>query len=323
MKFPLALGWCCAVAFGSPLHACDMCAVYNANAARGEGSTGWHVALAEQFTHSGTLQQDGSEIADPIGQYRDSSITSLIVGYNLHPRFGVSLNVPYIHRAFQRVESGAHGGLAVVEHDTESGLGDMALVGRWLVLSKPEHEFAYSLSLLGGVEFPTGDANRLSEEANETEEPDAPPSGVHGNDLALGSGSFDGIVGVSGSAQWRRLVFTADAQYFIRSEGEFDYQYGNELSVSGGPGVYVLFDEAKTFAIHCHAGYETKAHDSVDGVDREDGIAMAWYIGPALTVTIGERFSGTVNVDIPLHIVNRGTMDVPDYRVRGGLTWRF
>lgn len=317
MKFPLALGWCCAAAMSPPLHACDLCAVYNANAARGEGGTGWHVALAEQFTHSGTLQQDGSEISDPIGQYRDSSITSLIVGYNFHPRFGVGLNVPYIHRSFKRAEG------FEVERDTESGLGDLALVGRWLVLSKPEHEYSYSLSLLGGVEFPTGSASHLREEVNETEVPGAPPSGVHGNDLALGSGSFDGIVGVSASGQWRRLVFMADAQYFIRSQGEFDYQYGNELSVSGGPGVYVLFDEEKTFAIHCHAGYETKAHDSVDGVDREDGIAMAWYIGPALTLTFGERFNATVNVDIPLHIANRGTMDVPDYRVRGGLTWRF
>jgi len=322
MRLLSALGWCCAVSISSPLYACDMCAVYNANAARGAGSTRWHVALAEQFTHSGTLQQDGSEISDPIDQYRDSSITSLIVGYNFHPRFGVSLNVPYIHRAFQRAESDAHGG-TFVERDTESGLGDMALIGRWLVLSKPEHEFAYSMSLLGGVEFPTGDASRLREEVNETEVPGAPPSGVHGNDLALGSGSFDGIVGISASGQWRRLAFTADAQYFIRTQGELDYQYGNELSVSGGPGVYVLFDEEKTFGIHCHAGYETKGHDSVDGVDREDGIAMAWYIGPALTMTVGERFSATVNVDIPLLIANRGTMDVPGYRVRGGVAWRF
>src|SRR6185503_18636251 len=148
MKHPLALGCCALAAAISPAMGCDLCTVYNASAARGQGNTGLHLSLAEQFTHSGTLQQDGSEISDPIGQYRDSSITSLIAGYNFHPRFGISLNVPYIYRSFKRAEG------FEVERGTESGLGDMALVGRWLVLSKPEHEFAYSLSLLGGVELP-------------------------------------------------------------------------------------------------------------------------------------------------------------------------
>jgi hypothetical protein len=317
MKFPLVLGWCCVAVTIPQLYPCDLCAVYNANAARGEGSTGFHLALAEQFTHSGTLQEDGSKVSNPIGQYRDSSITSLIAGYNFHPRFGVSLNVPYIHRSFKRAEG------FEVERGTESGLGDMALVGRWMVLSKPEHDHSYSVSLLGGVEFPTGSASRLREEVNEMEGPGAPPSGVHGNDLALGSGSFDGIVGVSASGQWRRLVFATDAQYFIRTRGEFGYQFGNELSVSGGPGVYLWFDEAKTFAVHGHASYESKAHDSVDGVNRDDGIVIAWYAGPALTMTWGERFSATLNVDLPLHIANRGVQAVPDYRVRGGLAWHF
>jgi hypothetical protein len=294
-----------------------MCAVYNANSARGANHGGFHVALAEQFTHSGTLQENGSEIPDPIGQYRDSSITSLIAGYNFHPRWGLSLNLPYIHRSFRRAEGFA------IDQGTESGLGDVALVGRWVALLKAEHEYSYSLSLLGGVEFPTGDSDRLQEEVNEIEVPGAPPSGVHGDDLTLGSGSFDGIVGASGNVQWRRLTFAMEAQYFIRSEGDFNYQFGNELSVSGGPGVYLLFDEQKTLALLAVFNYETKARDSIDGVKRQEGIASAWYAGPALSLTWGERLSATVNADLPLQIDNRSVQTVPDYRVRAGITWRF
>src|SRR5687768_4766926 len=55
---------------------CDLCAVYNAGAARGESAAGFHVAVAEQFTHSGTLQHEGAEVVDPAGQYRDSAITA-------------------------------------------------------------------------------------------------------------------------------------------------------------------------------------------------------------------------------------------------------
>jgi len=297
--------------------ACDLCAVYNASAARGESSAGFHIAVAEQFTHSGTLQDNGEEISDPVGQFRDSSITSLILGYNLHPRFGLGLNLPYIHRSFRRAEG------FEIEEGTESGLGDMSLLGRFVVYTKPEHEYSIFLSVFAGVEFPTGDSDRLQEEVGEEEIPGAPPSGVHGNDLALGSGSFDAIAGVSGNAQWRRFLFAADVQYFIRTRGDFGYRFGNELSVSAGPGFYLLFDESKTLAVVASFSYETKAHDHVAGVERDDGILMAWYASPGLIFTLGENFSATANVDIPLRIANRSFQTVPDYRVCGGIAWNF
>jgi hypothetical protein len=280
-------------------------------------SAGFHLAIAEQFTHSGTLQRDGKEIPDLVGQFRDSSITHFIAGYNVTPRFGVSLNVPFIYRSFKRAE-----GLEV-ENGTESGLGDIGLLGRFFLFNKFTHEFSIGITLLGGVEFPTGGSDRLREEVNEMEVPGAPPSGVHGNDLALGSGSFDGIVGVAFNTSLRRLLFAADAQYFIRTRGDFGYRFGNELAISGGPGVYLLFSEDRTLALLANFSYESKARDRVNGMKRDDGIVTAWYAGPALTFTLGERFSATANVDLPLRIVNRAFQTVPDYRVRGGLTWRF
>lgn len=296
---------------------CDLCAVYNASAARGESGAGFHLALAEQFTHSGTLQEEGSEIHDPIGQYRDSSITTLIAGYNVNERFGVSLNVPYIYRTFKRAEG------FTVERGTESGLGDIALLGRFFPLIKRTEEYTVSVSLLGGVEFPTGDTDRLREEVNEMEVPGAPPSGVHGDDLTLGSGSFDGIIGTAASVRWRRAFFTADVQYFIRTRGDFGYQFGNEVSVAGGPGVYVFFKEEYTVALYAGFGYESKARDSIDGKKRDEGIIDAWYASPGVNATWGEHFSATFNVDIPLSIDNRAFQVVPDYRIRGGVSWSF
>jgi len=319
MNLPVTVTWGAVLLAlaGTRVLGCDLCAVYNANSALGASRSGFHLALAEQFTHSGTLQEEGAAITDPVHQFLDSSVTTVIVGYNPHPRWGVSLNVPYIHRSFRRAEGFA------VDRGTESGLGDMALVGRWVAVLQTAHEYSYSLSFLGGLEFPTGDSDRLSEEANEVDTPGAPPSGVHGDDLALGSGSFDGIVGVSAAARWRRLLLGVDLQYFMRTEGDFDYQFGNELSVTGGPGVYLLFDEQKTLALHAAFSYETKARDRLDGVRRDEGIASAWYAGPGLTFTWGERFSVTLHGDIPLTIENRGVQTVADYRVRGGISWRF
>jgi hypothetical protein len=300
-----------------PSYACDLCAVYNASAARGENSPGFHLTIAQQFTHSGTLQEEGEKISNPGDQYRDSSITSLLLGRNFNSTFGVTLNVPYIHRTFRRLEGG------VVETGTESGLGDIALLARFIPFRVFEHDYSISLSLLGGIEFPTGDSGRLREEVNEVEVPGAPTSGVHGNDLALGSGSFDGVVGTTAMGRWKRLFMSVDAQYFIRTRGDFGYRFGNELAVSGGPGAYLLFHEGMTLAMQANFTYESKARDRVAGEKRNDGITTSWYGGPGIVFTFGEHFSASVNADLPLRIYNRRVQSVPDYRLRGGVTWAF
>ena len=62
--------------------ACDLCGCYtpqlNTMAAMEGGpywARGWYAAVGEQFTRFGTLQFDGNEIANPTGQYLNSSIT--------------------------------------------------------------------------------------------------------------------------------------------------------------------------------------------------------------------------------------------------------
>ena len=305
------------IAAVSHCSACDLCAVYNASAARGESQAGFHLSLAEQFTHAGTLQEKGKENDDPLDQYRDSSITTLLVGYNFNPRIGLSLNIPYIHRSFRRAEG------FEVDQDTESGLGDVAMLGHLTAIRKFEHDYSVIVSFLAGVEFPTGDSDRLREEVNEGETPGAPESGVHGDDLALGSGSFDVITGLSGRLGWKRLFFSADIQYFIRTRGDFGYRFGNELVVAGGPGAYLLFGEELTLALQAVVNYETKSRDRIAGSKRDEGLVTSWYAGPGLIFTLGEHFSATANADIPLDIINRSTQTVADYRLRAGVTWAF
>ena len=316
MKF--FVGICAALLFAGHVgRACDLCAVYNASAARGEHKSGWHASLAQQFTHSGTLQENSEEIPNPINQYLDSSVTSLLVGYNVTPRFGLSLNIPYIYRGWRRPEG------FEVDRGSESGIGDIALLGRFNAVRTFEHDMSLSVSVFGGVEFPTGDPDRLQEEVDEVEVPGAPESGVHGDDLALGSGSFDGIVGAASTVSWKRCFLSVDAQYFIRTRGDFGYRFGNELSVLGGPGFYILFEEERTLGLQANVNYETKARDHIDGEKKDEGILMSWYAGPGILFTLGENFSATAYVDIPLTVVNPGVQVVPDYRIRGGVTWVF
>src|SRR5258706_205067 len=81
-----------------PLLACDLCAVYAATEAQGGGGKGFFGGVAEQFTHLGTLQEDGQRVENTVGQVIDSSVSQIFAGYNFSDRFGVQLNLPVIYR---------------------------------------------------------------------------------------------------------------------------------------------------------------------------------------------------------------------------------
>ena len=90
--------------------ACDLCGCYtpqlNAmpqmeSAFSPSWAAGIYGAVGEQFTRFATLQLDGSEIANPTGQYLNSSITQLVAGYDVTSRFALQINVPLIYREFK------------------------------------------------------------------------------------------------------------------------------------------------------------------------------------------------------------------------------
>jgi hypothetical protein len=112
--------------------ACDLCGCYTPqlNAMLGMEPTpsfpwlaGWYAAVGEQFTRFATLQLNGDEIANPTGQYLNSSITQLVAGYDINSRFALQLNVPLIYREFKRPEG------FQIDRGTVSGPGDV-----WLLL---------------------------------------------------------------------------------------------------------------------------------------------------------------------------------------------
>src|SRR5258705_3250276 len=224
-----------AAACVQPLGACDLCAIYSASQARGEVGKGPFAGVAEQFTHFGTVQVDGHEVPNPSGQYLDSSISQVFAGYNFNERFGLQFNLPVIYRSFKRPD-GAGG----IDRGTESGLGDVSLLGTFVPYRKLAENFTFTWSILGGVKFPACGSDRIKEEFNEVENPLGPPSGIHGHDLTLGSGSYDGIVGTGIFTRWHEWFVSANVQYAIRSKGDFDYQFANDLTWSGGPGYYLV-----------------------------------------------------------------------------------
>jgi hypothetical protein len=301
--------WISAVIAGAiaqPALSCDLCAIYSATEAQGGIGQGFYAGVAEQYTKFGTLQEDGHKIASE-GQYIDSSLSQAYAGYNINDRLSVQLNLPVIYRGYG----------SDTQHGTVSGIGDLSLTGSYVVYQKLAESYTFNWSVLGGVKFPTGNPSMLNTPD------DALPEGVGGHDLALGSGSYDGIVGAGIYGRWKRGFFGASVQYAIRSEGAFEHQYANDLTWFGGPGVYVALTHDYTLTLQAVVSGETKGKDTFGGVPDEDSAETLVAVGPQINFTWRNKLNAQLGADLPVSRNNSGVQVLPDYRLRAAVTWRF
>jgi hypothetical protein len=335
--------------------ACDLCGCYTPqiDAMARQDSTafgllagahqqdgGWlsraYFAVAEQFTHFGTLQLDGAEVDNPTGQYLDSSITQLVAGYSFSSRFALQINIPLIYRSFERPEGFA------IDRGSESGLGDVSLLGKFVLFHHEsggrsslkfddpknphfetrEPDFTLSALLLGGIKFPTGNTDRIREEFDEVEVLGAPESGIHGHDLTLGTGSYDGIIGGQFSVRYQSWFFQADTQFTLRGQGAHDYDFANDISWSGGPGYYFVRNRETIIGIQLACSGEHKDTDRFHGEHADDTGFTSVFLGPRLLASHG-KLSAELAAEIPVSIDNTALQAVPDYRLKASIGIRF
>lgn len=295
----------------------------------------WYAAIGEQFTHFGTLQLNGDKIDNPTGQYLDSSITQLVAGYNINSRFALQLGLPLIYREFKRPEGFA------IDRGTESGLGDVSLLlktvafkyslgarrtfefrGKNPVAIDREPDFTASAVLLTGIKFPTGATSRLKEEFHEIDIPGAPASGIHGHDLTLGTGSYDGIFGEQNSLRYKNIFVETNVQFTLRGDGAHQYHFANDLIWSGGPGYYFVRNRETIIGLQFVVSGEYKDVDRFRGAKAIDTGITSVFVGPRLVASRG-RWSAEAAVDLPAKIDNTALQAVPDYRLRAAISVQF
>jgi hypothetical protein len=296
-----------AAASARPMLACDFCAIYAATEAQGESGKGFFGGVAEQFTYFDTFQSGGHDMPNPDAEHLSSSISQVFAGYNFNNRLSAQLNVPVIYREY--AQSLAHG--------SDFGIGDISLLGNVRLFKTRMTDFTFYWNASAGLKLPTGDSKHLNPNENDF------AAGIGGHDLALGSGSVDGLVGTDIFLRWRRIFLTASTQYSIRSEGDFGYQYANDLSWLGGPGVYLALEDNYTVALQAVVSGETKAQDTIHGAQLDDTAETAVYLGPQLNFTFSDRASAQLGADLPVSIVSTGDQLVPSWRVRAAVTFRF
>lgn len=292
-------------------------------------NSGFFAGLAEQGTYFNTAQLNGSvvlvhgAVPAPVGEQYLTSITSEpFFGYNFSDRFGLQLELPVVYREYEAIQSTGNAiTLFQFIHGSEFGPGDLRLLGNFGLVKINTPDFAFDWNATVGIKFPTGNPDQLSQ----------PPlaSGITRADLALGSGSYDGIIGTDVSLRWRRFFATAKTEYAIRSEGAFDYQYANDLSWYGGPGAYLIRGDNSTLSLQAVVSGDTKGNDTglillphgfpgrgSLGDTSETGV----YLGPQINFTWRNQVSAQLGADLPVSVVTTGIQIVPTYRIHAAVT---
>jgi hypothetical protein len=301
--------------------ACDLCGCFVPKDAMRKG---FQAGVAEQFSSLSQLSLDGEQLANPENQYLNSSFTQLFVGYHFNERAALQLNVPLIYRSFQRLE--AEG----VQRGNESGIGDVLLLGYYIPFQRKTPFRQFSWKLLAGIKIPTGDSSRIAEElleghdeAIDTSHAEEVPSGVHGHDIALGSGSWDAVIGTDVFGREKKWFYSGHVQYALRTRGDFNYRYANDLLWYGGPGYYLSTKDNWSLGLQALVTGEYKGEDQLGNEKTDDTAITAVYMGPTALIGIKQLATAEVGIGFPLSVENSGLQTVPKYRLRIGITWQF
>lgn len=256
------------IVWAQPLWACESCAIVYLGKKEKPAGENKQRLTAKVFyenqdwaeipaAEAHQLHHQGHDAHDK----QDEQVIHAIINAQLFDRFSVEADIPYVRRHYIEIDSHAHLG----ENQISKGLGDVTLTGDYSLVTSEDKTFG----ILAGIKFPSG---KIDEETSfgSLVEPELQP----------GTGSYDYIAGLTGSAHPGAADFSVSAVYVYKTEGDQNFRFGNLFSVSLYAGKrFDLKDnlQLKT-GLMISNQLEQKQHNDGDEVKDSGGYTM--LIGP-------------------------------------------
>lgn len=296
--------------------ACDYCTISPSGDSVPAGPQGISLGVSEDIIGYTKIRNDGEETLIGKGQYLKSNVTLLSGRYEIPDSVvRVGADIPFIYNLIKRPKAGS----SDLHSENDSGIGDIILKADYApILDRTEKaEFTWRVGV--GVKLPTGDTSELK---SETEIED-PLNLVRGRDLTLGSGSVDLPFGTEIAGRYERVRFEGGVQYILRTEGDYNYQYANDLRWRAGVGAD-LFRQGDVTAgpVMSLIGLH-RDRDSLDGEDVENSGMDLIGLQPELRINSGKNLMIRVAVFTPINEDVNGLQIVQDHTIRLGVTYGF
>lgn len=289
--------------------ACDVCAT--------------HVALSEKESVGrpsvGVFEQFSAYDASGSDDERfECWTTQFAAGYRLSERWAFQLGFPYVDRELNGV--------------SEQGVGDATALAVCRVFRSMREANVRLVDVYAGLKLPTGDSDLLREERDQALEEEN-MAGMHdgmghehsaGHHLSPGSGSWDGIFGINTYGKLGPWAAQGNAQYKMNSEGDFDFEYGDEFVWVVGVKYFAILEQSQSLGVGLDVSGNWQDQNKVLGeTDTEHPITRAVYAGPAATYTHSDCLSVSFAWDFPVAGEADGLQGAADTHVRASVNWQF
>ena len=267
-----------------------------------EGGT--RVTISHIYKRKGSFLSGTNEVIDPQLRLFEENRTVVSIDHGFTPDFAAVWLVPYVDRKMESVAAGTQ---------RATGIGDMAMLGKFRFWKKDWKRSTAQLALIGGVEMPTGKTHASAAGVR------LPPG------LQPGSGSWDPFIALSGNVSLDLFRFDASVFYKVNTEGAQQFDEGDFLSIQGSAAYRFLFTKypGPTASASVGLQYRYQDHHKLAGVtvanSGSDELLLRFGIGVHPT----PQWDVSVSVDVPIYQDMNGMQLAQDIRLFVGVGVRF
>jgi hypothetical protein len=255
--------------------------------------------------YNGTERQIQREIEQTYVVNRQNSVTAT-VGYQLTPRVGLIVGVPFIEASWG-IPSPRSGGPATRANENARGIGDITSMARVAMFNPATSTHSWNVMFGGGVKLPTGN----------NEATDVFPDGNGNNNLERyvdisaqpGDGGWGLIMDFQGYKQMGRVTAFGSSTWLANPRDTGTASRGNLVTATTPTNINTVSDQ---FVFRAGASLPITSHITAslswraEGVPRYDligashgfrrpGVEMYWE--PGVTITNG-RHSMSFNIPV-------------------------
>lgn len=248
---------------------------------------------------------------DPTSLDRETKtlVVPVTVVYGFTERFAGIASIPWVYRRHKTLS-----GAERITRKTE-GLGDVALLGKYLLYARDEIGVTSRLSVISGFELPTG---RTGDEDTHGKLP---------RTLQTGSGAIDGILGFAFTHQTLNEEWDANLTYQWNNKAN-DFEFGDVLNytvayqkrvlpwVLPEEGVY----QQLNLVLELNGEWQQK-HEDQNGTVADSG-GHTIYVSPGLQL-VSKRFVAETSIQLPVVQDLNGSQVETDYTVIASLRFTF
>ncbi|MFQ5451642.1 MAG: transporter [Nitrospinaceae bacterium] len=245
---------------------------------------------------------------NPTQRNREVFVAESLLGYGITRDFALFGVLPYLDQSLEQVQAGA------LRDRGASGLGDLALFGRYTVFRKDWRGRTFRLAPFLGVEIPTGEDDETDRFGR------LPPS------LQPGSGSADPFAGMV--VTYSTLDFQMDGQVSYKGNTEAnDFEFGDVARLDASL-QYRLWPPSLKGRIHGFAyvvlesNFIYEDNNQTNGGEDPNSGGSSWFLLPGIQY-VTRRWVIEAGVQIPVIQDLHGTALETDYTFRGGFRFNF